>query len=240
MDFTDNPLHLTHQNGAQISFACMKGRYVFLSAAIACLLSACGPANTPTAEGETGPNDAIRDNRAIVDSFYKAIDYDMGVNAVAQASDAFISNPFADIQNLEAAKTDAPYIGSVEVPVRRVAKPEPNRHDSSLTDSIVTLRFEAGSHIELYRKTDSGEFLLLGADIRTPRCTLRDNIRVGMTESELQRTLSRLMLVQTYLPGRIEVEHPIVSSMLIFHMLEPEEGATEPFVARIEYTGYVD
>lgn len=110
-----------------------------------------------------------------------------------------------------------------------------NRHNPSVTDTIYTIR-SGKSMLELYAPTQTGDLLLQTADIYTSDIQLRDQLRVGMSQTEL---LNRLKTQGTDIKITQSTDEIIASN---------REGAPTTLhfylhkgkVNRIKYDGYVD
>jgi len=110
-----------------------------------------------------------------------------------------------------------------------------NRHKPNLTDTIFTIRF-GSSMMEFYAPSQSGELLLQVADIQSSDITLRNNLRVGMAETELLHRLKAQgsELVITHSGDQVTAANREgAPATLHFHLRNGK-------VSRIRYEGYVD
>ncbi len=70
------------------------------------------------------------------------------------------------------------------------ADPIENRHKPDISDTIYTIRF-GDSVMELYAPSNTGDLHLQEADIRNSGITLRNNMKVGMSQPELMNKLKQ-------------------------------------------------
>ncbi|MBF9252328.1 hypothetical protein I2I11_03395 [Pontibacter sp. 172403-2] len=116
------------------------------------------------------------------------------------------------------------------------ANPIENLHQSDVTDTLYTIRF-GNSMMEFYAPAQSGELLLQVADIKSNAITLRNNLRVGMSQAELMGSLKRqkdqqLLITQT--PAEIVAANREGAPVTLRFFLKNGK------VSRIRYEGYVD
>lgn len=149
------------------------------------------------------------------------------------ASASLLGNPF--IASRSQGNHLSTYFDRINTDFTVDADAIENRHKPSLTDTIFTIRF-GRSMMEFYAPSQSGELLLQVADIQANDITLRNNLRVGMSEAEL---LNRLKgqgddMIITHGGDRIlaSVREGAPASLL-FHLRNGK-------VSRIRYEGYVD
>ncbi|WP_235337451.1 hypothetical protein [Pontibacter korlensis] len=144
-----------------------------------------------------------------------------------------LGNPF--VANRQQSNDLTTYFDRIDSDFTVDADAIENRHKTSVTDTIYTIRF-GNSFMEFYAPTQTGDLLLQMADIRSADIKLRNNLRVGMTQAELIKSLKSqgegMKITQT--------TNEIVAStregapvMLHFYL---QEGK----VSRILYDGYVD
>ena len=115
------------------------------------------------------------------------------------------------------------------------ADPIENLHRASVTDTIFTIRF-GNSMMEFYAPSQTGDLLLQTADIRNGDITLRNNMRVGMSQAELMSKLKAfgkdIRIIQN--PNKIVASsHEGAPTSLQFFLKNGK-------VSRILYEGYVD
>jgi hypothetical protein len=108
-----------------------------------------------------------------------------------------------------------------------------NIHQPEITDTIYTIRF-GNSVVEFYAPSQTGELLLQVADIRNSNITLRNNLRVGMSQAELMGKLR---------PHHLRVQQ--TPTEIVASNLEGAPNALRFYlkngkVSRIRYEGYID
>ncbi len=116
------------------------------------------------------------------------------------------------------------------------ADPIENLHRTDVTDTLYTIRFE-NSIMEFYAPSQSGELLLQVADIKTNAITLRNNLRVGMSQPELMGSLkgeSQQQMRITQTPTEIVASNREGAPVTLHFFLKNGK------VSRIRYEGYVD
>lgn len=116
------------------------------------------------------------------------------------------------------------------------AAPIENLHQPDITDTLYTIRF-GNSMMEFYAPSQSGELLLQVADIKSSAITLRNNLRVGMSQAELMGRLKsqngqQLLITQT--PAEIVAANGEGAPVMLHFFLKNGK------VSRIRYEGYVD
>ncbi|WP_347157975.1 hypothetical protein [Pontibacter chitinilyticus] len=155
-------------------------------------------------------------------------------NVRTAASFDLLANPFVVSQSQ--SKNLSAYYDRINSDFTIDAAPIENLHQPDISDTLFTIRF-GNSVLELYAPTQTGELLLQVADVNSNAITLRNNLRVGMSQAEL---LARLKAQKTQ-PLRItQTPTEIVASNM--------EGAPTSLrfylkkgkVSRIRYEGYVD
>lgn len=153
--------------------------------------------------------------------------------AEAAASASLLGNPF--VASRSQGNHLSTYFDRIKTDFTVDADAIENRHKPSLTDTIFTIRF-GSSMMEFYAPSHSGELLLQVADIKGSDITLRNNLRVGMSEAELLNKLKGQGddMIITHGGDRIlaSVREGAPASLL-FHL---QNGK----VSRIRYEGYVD
>ncbi|WP_242922763.1 hypothetical protein [Pontibacter liquoris] len=111
-----------------------------------------------------------------------------------------------------------------------------NLHEPAVTDTLFTIRFDT-SMLEFYAPTQTGELLLQVADIKSSAITLRNNLRVGMSQAELMNRLKAqpdqpLRITQT--PTEVVASNREGAPVSLRFFLKNGK------VSRIRYEGYVD
>jgi hypothetical protein len=100
-----------------------------------------------------------------------------------------LGNPF--ISNRAKSNNLDNYFNQINSDFTLDADPIENRHKPTITDTIYTIRF-GQSMMEFYAPTQSGDLLLQVADIKSNDISLRNNLRIGMTQVELMNRLKSL------------------------------------------------
>lgn len=151
----------------------------------------------------------------------------------APATISLLGNPF--VANRSQSNSLSTYIDRIDSDLTLDADAIENRHKTGVTDTIFTIRF-GNSMMEFYAPSQSGELLLQVADIQSPDITLRNNLRVGMSQTELLNKLKAAGndLVITQRDNQIVASnHEGAPTSLHFHLKNGK-------VSRIRYEGYVD
>ena len=115
------------------------------------------------------------------------------------------------------------------------ADPIENRHRTSITDTVFTIRF-GNSMMEFYAPSQTGDLLLQTADIRNSDITLRNNMRVGMSQAELMSKLKAFGKEIKVIQNQNKIvasSHEGAPTVLHFFLKNGK-------VSRILYEGYVD
>ncbi|MFT2008443.1 hypothetical protein ACMA1I_07190 [Pontibacter sp. 13R65] len=145
----------------------------------------------------------------------------------------FLGNPFMADYN-QSRKLDA-YFAKINSDFTVDAEPIQNIHKADITDTIYIIRFGT-SMIELYAPTQTGDLLLQVADIQGNGISLRNNMKVGMSQPELMNKL------KTFDVRILQTNAEIVATSTT------TDGAPAAIrfllkngkVSRIRYEGYVD
>ncbi|WP_242927697.1 hypothetical protein [Pontibacter vulgaris] len=152
-------------------------------------------------------------------------------NSTSPATVALLENPFLSDRN-QTRKLES-YIARINTDFTVEAAPIENIHEAGLSDTIYTINFGSSS-LELYAPTQTGELLLQVADIRSNALTLRNNMRVGMSQAELMTKLKnydvRILQTNTEIVATNREGAP---TSLRFFLKNGK-------VSRIRYEGYVD
>ncbi len=142
-----------------------------------------------------------------------------------------LENPFLSDRN-QLRKLES-YIARINADFTVEAAPIENIHEAGVSDTIYTINF-GSSMLELYAPTQTGELLLQVADIRSNALTLRNNMRVGMSQAELMTKLRnydvRILQTNTEVVATNREGAPISLRFFL------KNGK----VSRIRYEGYVD
>ncbi|TXK37575.1 hypothetical protein FVR03_15150 [Pontibacter qinzhouensis] len=185
-----------------------------------------GACSTNSAEQEIDFKDNIADTRPDTLKTRKS-----ATKAPVQID--FLGNPFlADYD--QSRKLDA-YFARINSDFTVEAEPIPNIHKTQITDTIYIIRF-GSSMIELYAPTQTGDLLLQVADIQGNGISLRNNMKVGMSQPELMNKLKNfdVRILQT----NAEIVATSISTdgapAAIRFLLKNGK------VSRIRYEGYVD
>lgn len=156
------------------------------------------------------------------------------VRAVASHAPAtieFLGNPF--IANRSQSNSLSAYFDKIQDNFKLDADAIENMHRPDITDTIYTIRF-GNSVMEFYAPTQSGELLLQVADIRDNSIAMRDNIRVGISHTELVTKLrTQKLAVQQTQHEVTASEREGAPSLLHFYLKNGK-------VSRMLYEGYVD
>lgn len=154
-------------------------------------------------------------------------------SSMAPATISVLGNPF--IANRNKSNKLESYFNRIDADFTVDAEPIENRHRSSVTDTVYTIRF-GNSMMEFYAPTQSGDLYLQVADIRSNDITLRNNMQVGMTQTELMNRLKALgqeiKINQT--PSEVIVSNREGAPVSLHFYLKSGK------VNRIRYEGYVD
>ncbi|WP_162052848.1 hypothetical protein [Pontibacter pamirensis] len=146
---------------------------------------------------------------------------------------SLLSNPF--VANRSQSNSLSTYIERIDADLTLDADAIENRHRRDVTDTIFTIRF-GNSMMEFYAPSQSGELLLQVADIQSPDITLRNNLRVGMSQAELLNRLKAQGKELDITQSNNEIiasNHEGAPMSLHFHLKNGK-------VNRIRYEGYVD
>ena len=149
------------------------------------------------------------------------------------ATVSLLGNPF--VANRSKSNFLSSYYDRINSDFTIDADPIENRHRSSITDTVFTIRF-GNSMLEFYAPSQTGDLLLQVADIRNADITLRNNMRVGMSQAELMSKLKAFGkdLKITQSPNEIIASsHEGAPTSLHFYLKNGK-------VSRILYEGYVD
>jgi hypothetical protein len=143
----------------------------------------------------------------------------------------FLGNPF--IAGTAQSNSLSTYFNKITTDFSLDAEAIENRHRPTITDTIYTIRF-GKSVLELYAPTQSGKLLLQVADIQNNTITLRNNLRVGMSQTELTGKLKAQNLKLQQSPDTIVAySKDGAPATLSFYFKNGK-------VTRILYEGYVD
>ena len=153
-------------------------------------------------------------------------------NSRETAATDLLSDPFVTSRNADLSA----YYDRISTDFTIDAAPIENLHQSDVTDTLYTIRF-GNSIMEFYAPTQSGELLLQVADIKSSAITLRNNLRVGMSQAELMGSLKgrnsqQLLITQT--PAEIVAANREGAPATLHFFLKNGK------VSRIRYEGYVD
>ncbi|MFD2248205.1 hypothetical protein [Pontibacter ruber] len=147
------------------------------------------------------------------------------------AAVSILDNPFVADQK-QSRKLDA-YFARINADFTLDAEGIENIHSAEVTDTIYTIRF-GESAIEFYAPTQTGDLLLQMADIRNSGVTLRNNMRVGMSQAEVMAKLKNFDVRILQTPSEIvATSREGAPSSLRFYLKSGK-------VNRILYEGYVD
>lgn len=144
---------------------------------------------------------------------------------------AFLGNPF--IASVTQSNSISSYFDKIQDDFSVDADAIENRHRPNVTDTIYTIRF-GSSMLELYAPTQSGKLLLQVADIRNSSITLRNNLRVGMSQEELSGKLKTQNVHLQQSPEKIVASTKDGAPITLYFFLKNGK------VSRILYEGYVD
>ncbi|MFD3002522.1 hypothetical protein ACFS7Z_19275 [Pontibacter toksunensis] len=146
---------------------------------------------------------------------------------------SLLGNPFVDSRSQ--SNNLSTYIERIDSDLTLDADAIENRHKPEVTDTIFTIRF-GSSMIEFYAPSQSGELLLQVADIQSRDIILRDNLRVGMGQTELLNKLkatSKDLIITQSNNQIVASNHEGAPTSLHFFLKNGK-------VSRIRYEGYVD
>ncbi|NDK57092.1 hypothetical protein [Pontibacter fetidus] len=143
----------------------------------------------------------------------------------------FLGNPF--IASIAQSNSLSAYFDKIQDDFWVDADAIENLHRSDVTDTIYTIRF-GNSKLELYAPTQSGKLLLQVADIRNSSITLRNNLRVGMSQEELTGKLKAQNVHLQQSPEKIVASTKDGAPIHLYFFLKNGK------VSRIFYEGYVD
>lgn len=143
----------------------------------------------------------------------------------------FLGNPF--IASPTKSNSLSAYFDKIQQDFSVDADAIENRHRPNVTDTIYTIRF-GNSLLELYAPTQSGKLLLQVADIRNSSITLRNNLRVGMSQQELTGKLKAQNVNLQQSPDKIVASTKDGAPISLYFFLKNGK------VSRILYEAYVD
>ena len=143
----------------------------------------------------------------------------------------FLGNPF--IASVSQSNSLSAYFDKIATDFSVDADAIENQHRPSVTDTIYTIRFD-NSVLELYAPTQSGKLLLQVADIRNSSITLRNNLRVGMSQEEVLGKLKAQNINLQQSPEKIVASTKDGAPITLYFFLKNGK------VSRILYEGYVD
>lgn len=173
-------------------------------------------------------NDLPRENKSIVTPDTTSIKANPIPNTVG-----LLGNPFV------ASRSKGNYLSSyydrINSDFTIDADPIENRHKPTVSDTVYTIRF-GSSMMEFYAPSQSGDLLLQMADISNSDITLRNNLRVGMSQAELMsklKTFGKDIKVTQSASEVVASTHEGAPISLHFHLKNGK-------VNRIRYEGYVD
>jgi hypothetical protein len=180
---------------------------------------------TPADERRKSPQERVGQNPPVDTMLAKRS------NPGPPATIDFLGNPFLASYS-QSKRLDA-YFARINTDFSLDAEAIENIHKPTVSDTIFTIRF-GESVIELYAPTLTGELLLQVADIRNTGITLRNNMKVGMSQPELMTKLKNydVRILQT----NSEVVATSVEGAPISLRFFLKNGK----VSRIRYEGYVD
>ncbi|MCC9135647.1 hypothetical protein ACFSKU_12940 [Pontibacter silvestris] len=144
---------------------------------------------------------------------------------------ALLGNPF--VANASQSNSLSSYFNCINDDFTLDADPIENRHRSSVTDTIYTIRF-GSSLIEFYAPSQTGQLLIQVADIQNNSIVLRNNMRVGMSHAELLGKLRTQEIVVTQNPNEVIASNKDGAPTSLRFFLKNGK------VSRIRYDGYVD
>lgn len=211
----------------RLLFNSLNTRYALTVRLLALLLlvstvaSACS-SDLPAEEDNANPDnrDTATDTTAV-----------RSVPNAAPATIAFLGNPF--VASRIQSNSLSTYFDKIQDSFTLDANPIENTHRKSITDTIYTIQF-GNSVMEFYAPTQSGELLLQLADIRDNSISLRNNIRIGISQAELVAKLKTHNLTVRQFQNEITaVAKDGAPTSLQFYLKNGK-------VSRILYEGYVD
>ncbi|MDX5420671.1 MAG: hypothetical protein LPK07_04610 [Hymenobacteraceae bacterium] len=210
-----------------ISFRCkysLTVQLLVLLFLISSIASACS-SDPASEERADAPNERSREPEPDTASTRRS--------AAEPATLNLLGNPF--VAKRSQSNSLSAYYDRISTDFTIDADPIENRHKPSVTDTIYTIRF-GDSMVELYAPTQTGDLLLQVADIHSSDITLRNNLRVGMSQTELMNRLKSqgqdIKITQT--PNEVVASNRDGAPIsLHFHLKNGK-------VNRIRYEGYVD
>lgn len=210
---------------ARTRFRC--GLYARLLATLLLFLPLTG-ACSPTTERDE-PEESLAENELRAER-PDTLSVPKPRNAIPVSID-LLGNPFI-ADRLQGQKLEA-YFARINADFTVDADPISNIHASTVTDTLFTIRF-GDSVLELYAPTQTGDLLLQDADIRNTGITLRNNMKVGMTQPELMAKLRNhdVRILQT-LDEIVATSRDGAPIALRFYLKNGK-------VNRIRYEGYLD
>ncbi|MBC5993199.1 hypothetical protein [Pontibacter cellulosilyticus] len=128
-----------------------------------------------------GENDMPRERETTVEA-----DTTSTRRNAAPTTVSLLGNPF--VANRSKGNFLSSYYDRINTDFTIDADPIENIHRSTVTDTIFTIRF-GNSMMEFYAPSQTGDLLLQVADIKNSDITLRNNMRVGMSQAELMSKL---------------------------------------------------
>jgi len=150
---------------------------------------------------------------------------------IAPATIEFLGNPF--VASRSQSNSLSTYYDKIQDDFTIDADAIENLHRAAVTDTIYTIRF-GDSMLEFYAPTQTGELHLQMADIRDSSISMRNNIKVGISQADLMGKLR----VQNLLTQ--QTQHEVIArnregapSLLHFYLKNGK-------VSRILYEGYID
>ncbi|ARS33987.1 hypothetical protein [Pontibacter actiniarum] len=153
--------------------------------------------------------------------------------SLERATTSLLGNPF--VANRQQSNNLSTYFDRIDADFTVDADAIENLHNPDVTDTIYTIRF-GNSMMEFYAPTHSGDLHLQAADIRSASVSLRNNLRVGMSQAELMKSLkgqgSDIRIMQT--PNEIVASNREGAPITLHFYLQKGK------VSRIKYDGYVD
>ena len=170
------------------------------------------------------------DNTATIDSFYRAIETETDNNPEVAEANEFIFNPFGvDEQELAPIPEYGRKINASVVVDKEATA---NRHYPETIDTIFTLQFDSSS-IRFYYPALSERYMLFEATIKSPNISLKNNIRVGMSRSELLDQVKDYKLFIKEEGDSIMIWSGVTDTSLTFKLKNGK-------VQRIQYDPYLD
>ncbi|MFD2513724.1 hypothetical protein ACFSRY_07585 [Pontibacter locisalis] len=154
-------------------------------------------------------------------------------SSMAPATVSVLANPF--VASRSKSNILESYFDRINSDFTVDADPIENRHKTTVTDTVYTIRF-GNSMMEFYAPTQSGDLLLQVADIQSSDIVLRNNLRVGMSQTELMSQLKSLgqeVRINSTPTEVIASNREGAPISLHFYLKSGK-------VKRIRYEGYVD